>query len=86
VNVLDALSCPYCAGLLLKESYYFRCDRDHRFTSSFDPAEPHPRTDGEERGSAEPTWRGRLVLRVISHPDRGEIGTIFAFPLGEGSR
>lgn len=103
MNLLDALACPYCSAPLLKESYYFRCERDHRFELSFrssSPASgPSPDEGGDaaqeaEAGAAPSAAQGsaaapspelggqeQLLLRVIAHPDRGELGRVHAYGL-----
>ena len=80
MSLVQAASCPYCAGPLFKESYYFRCPRDHRFTMSVGPA-PRP---ARQNGDRDPSAAGNaLVLRVVWHTDRREIGRQHAFRLGE---
>jgi hypothetical protein len=82
-SLLDALGCPYCGGVLFKESYYVRCEREHRFRSSLQRGRPSgaPSTPGDQVNGA-PAPRA-LQLRVIWHPDRREVGRTFAFPLSE---
>jgi hypothetical protein len=81
-TLLDALGCPYCGGLLFKESYYVRCERDHRFRSTLqrDP----PPNDAAAGSEGDEVSRVRaLQLRVIWHADRKEVGRVFLFPLAE---
>jgi hypothetical protein len=72
-------SCPYCGGPLFKESWVLRCPRDHRFRGSFRRGAPAaPGADG--RGAADgPPPPDTLVLRVVSHPDRAEIGRLHVY-------
>lgn len=81
MNLLDAGCCPYCSGLLFKESYYFRCDRDHRFTSSFCPAGATVADRAPEEAPG-PRAGGSLTLRVLWHADRNEIGREYTFVMG----
>lgn len=83
-TLLDALGCPYCGGLLFKESYYVRCERDHRFRSSLQ--RDRQSNGGAARGQTEgsPPAPRALQLRVIWHADRSEVGRVFVFPVGEG--
>ncbi len=89
MSILHALNCPYCGDALLKESYYFRCGRDHRFAASLeggpaDPPEggPADSLDPGPQPSREEATR-RLVLRVLAHPDRKQIGKLHTFRAGE---
>ena len=66
-------SCPYCAGLLLKESWVLRCPQGHRFRVSFRPS-----GDGASSGPGAFAG-GTLVLRVVSHPERSEIGRLHVY-------
>jgi hypothetical protein len=86
VSILDALSCPYCGAPLLKESYYFRCGYDHRFAFAFKPGEEATGapTLGEPGGAGD--GGGSLLVRVLSHPDRTEVGRVYGYPLQEGER
>jgi hypothetical protein len=81
-TLLDALGCPYCGAVLFKESYYVRCERDHRFRSSLQRERSNGGSDGRERENALEVRS--LQLRVIWHADRQEIGRLFVFPLAEG--
>jgi hypothetical protein len=88
MNVVDALSCPYCDGPLFKESYYFRCERDHRFTSSVSPRAGSPAGSPDDppaggTGHPPPPEARSLVLQVIWHSNRQEIGRRYAFSLEE---
>ncbi len=82
-TLLDALGCPYCGAVLFKESYYVRCERDHRFRSSVQRERSKNGTPArtETEGALEVR---SLQLRVIWHADRKEIGRLFVFPLSEG--
>jgi hypothetical protein len=80
VSFLEALGCPYCGGALFKESYYFRCSLDHRFRTRLGiAAGEDDEVDAGQGGSCGP----RLLLEVVWHPDRGEVGRLHSFPLGE---
>ncbi|MFN2432380.1 MAG: hypothetical protein ABR599_06105, partial [Gemmatimonadota bacterium] len=61
-------------------SYYVRCGTDHRFTASFRSASATP--PGSDGSPAAEGGAG-LVLRVIGHPRRAEIGRLHLFPLDE---
>lgn len=78
MTLVDALSCPYCGGPLFKESYYFRCCLDHRFRSSV-------RMGGSPCGDEATAYAGcragELLLEVIRHRDRNEVGRVHAFAI-----
>ncbi|HEY7529296.1 MAG TPA: hypothetical protein VIC56_01310 [Gemmatimonadota bacterium] len=61
-------SCPYCAGPLFKESWVLRCPRDHRFRATLRRAD-----------AAGGSPHDVLVLQVVAHPDRAEIGAQHAY-------
>jgi hypothetical protein len=82
-TLLDALGCPYCGAILFKESYYVRCERDHRFRSSVQ--RERSTNGGPDRRETEKAIEVRsFQLCVIWHADRKEIGRMFVFPLSEG--
>jgi hypothetical protein len=82
-SLLDALGCPYCGAVLFKESYYVRCERDHRFRSSLQRERvASGRSGPRETGNALEVRS--IQLRVIWHADRQEIGRLFVFPLVDG--
>jgi hypothetical protein len=83
LTLLDALGCPYCGAVLFKESYYLRCERDHRFRASVQ--RERSTNGGSDRSESDGALEVRsLQMRVIWHADRPEIGRLFVFPLSDG--
>lgn len=81
MNVLAAFSCPYCGGTLLRESYYVRCGSEHRFTARFAPPPVEGAMDAPGGDGPAPPRGSVFQLRVVAHPDRGELGRVHVFPL-----